>query len=101
MSEFDYPVPETSSEKLKRKLREDPFVPIGVIGTIAFLGAGFRAFQRGQAGKSQLMMRGRLLAQVLIVFMTWCSGFYVGCCALVAMYLLFVRVYLLPRRQAA
>ncbi len=82
MSEYDYPVPETGSEKLKRKLKEDPFVPIGVLGTIVFLGAGFRAFQRGESGKSQFMMRGRLLAQVKIVLTSWCSGCGVGCCAL-------------------
>ncbi len=69
MSEYDYPVPESSSDKLKRKFREDPLVPIGVLGTIAFLGAGLTQFQRGQALKSQLMMRGRIAAQVKIVLM--------------------------------
>ncbi len=82
MSEYDYPLPETGSEKLKRKIREAPFVPIGALGTVVFLGAGLRAFQRGQSGKSQLMMRGRILAQVKIVSMSWCSGCRVGCCAL-------------------
>ncbi len=67
MSEYDYPVPESGSDKLRRKFREDPLVPIGALGTILFLGAGLASFKRGQAVKSQLMMRGRLVAQAFTV----------------------------------
>ena len=54
---------ETFMEKLNRKVSSEPLVPIGCLATVAFLGAGLRAFNQGQAGRSQMLMRGRVLAQ--------------------------------------
>ena len=57
------PLPEPFVDKGLRKCRENPFVPIGALVTVAFLTGGFRAFQKGQKQKMQYMMRGRVLAQ--------------------------------------
>ncbi|CAM9703035.1 unnamed protein product [Phaeothamnion confervicola] len=49
--------------KFQRKAKDDPFVPIGAFATIAFLGSGLYAFQKGHQRLSQKLMRGRVLAQ--------------------------------------
>ena len=54
---------ETFTEKLNRKFSSEPLVPIGCLVTLTCLGAGLRAFNQGQAGRSQMLMRGRVLAQ--------------------------------------
>ncbi|XP_065556281.1 HIG1 domain family member 2A, mitochondrial-like [Artemia franciscana] len=54
---------ETFKEKMKRKFSENPFIPIGAALTIAALGRGLWHMQTGNAKKSQVMMRGRILAQ--------------------------------------
>lgn len=50
-------------EKTLRKAKENPFVPIGCLGTAGALIYGLRAFHRGETRQSQLMMRGRIFAQ--------------------------------------
>ncbi|XP_003743663.1 HIG1 domain family member 2A, mitochondrial [Galendromus occidentalis] len=47
----------------KRKFRENPFLPIGLLGTTLCLAFGLRAMMQGNRAQSQLMMRGRVLAQ--------------------------------------
>lgn len=72
---FD-PLPRTKDETLKekfmRKTKENPFVPIGCLGTAGALMYGLRAFHQGKTRKSQLLMRGRIFAQgftvVAIIF---------------------------------
>ncbi|KAL0974341.1 hypothetical protein UPYG_G00219100 [Umbra pygmaea] len=63
---------ETFQEKFKRKTKENPFVPIGCLGTAAALMYGLRAFKQGKTRQSQLLMRGRIFAQgftvVAIIF---------------------------------
>ncbi|KAJ3588451.1 hypothetical protein NHX12_012044 [Muraenolepis orangiensis] len=54
---------ETSKEKLIRKTKENPFVPIGCLGTAGALIYGLRAFHLGKTRQSQLLMRGRIFAQ--------------------------------------
>jgi len=63
---------ETFKEKFLRKTGENPFVPIGCLGTAGALIFGLRAFKQGKTQQSQMMMRGRIVAQgftvVAIIF---------------------------------
>uniref|UniRef100_UPI0037E90F0E HIG1 domain family member 2A, mitochondrial n=1 Tax=Semicossyphus pulcher TaxID=241346 RepID=UPI0037E90F0E len=63
---------ETFKEKFIRKTKENPFVPIGCVGTAGALMYGLRAFHQGKTRQSQLLMRGRIFAQgftvVAIIF---------------------------------
>ncbi|XP_029296945.1 HIG1 domain family member 2A, mitochondrial [Cottoperca gobio] len=63
---------ETLKEKFVRKTKENPFVPLGCLGTAAALIYGLRAFNQGKTRQSQLLMRGRIFAQgftvVAIIF---------------------------------
>ncbi|KAI3351246.1 hypothetical protein L3Q82_005797 [Scortum barcoo] len=63
---------ETLKEKFMRKTKENPFVPIGCLGTAGALMYGLRAFHQGKTRQSQLLMRGRIFAQgftvVAIIF---------------------------------
>ncbi|XP_047440762.1 HIG1 domain family member 2A, mitochondrial [Mugil cephalus] len=63
---------ETFKEKFMRKTKENPFVPIGCLGTAGMLMYGLRAFHQGKTRQSQLLMRGRIFAQgftvVAIIF---------------------------------
>ncbi|XP_068596660.1 HIG1 domain family member 2A, mitochondrial [Brachionichthys hirsutus] len=54
---------ETSKEKFMRKTKENPFVPIGCLGTAGALIYGLRAFHQGRTRRSQLLMRTRIFAQ--------------------------------------
>ncbi|CAB1419658.1 unnamed protein product [Pleuronectes platessa] len=54
---------ETFKEKLSRKTKENPFVPIGCLATAGALIFGLRSFQQGKTRQSQLLMRGRIAAQ--------------------------------------
>ncbi|XP_035017665.1 HIG1 domain family member 2A, mitochondrial [Hippoglossus stenolepis] len=54
---------ETFKEKLQRKTKENPFVPIGCLATAGALIFGLRSFQQGKTRQSQLLMRGRIAAQ--------------------------------------
>ncbi|XP_029021570.1 HIG1 domain family member 2A, mitochondrial [Betta splendens] len=54
---------ETFVEKFTRKTKENPFVPIGCLGTAGALMYGLRAFHQGKNRQSQMLMRGRILAQ--------------------------------------
>lgn len=55
--------PETSMQKMKRKLRENPLVPIGMGLTTAALVLGLFNFSTGNKRMQQLMMRARVVAQ--------------------------------------
>ncbi|KAG5263955.1 hypothetical protein AALO_G00270500 [Alosa alosa] len=50
-------------EKFIRKTKENPFVPIGCLGTAGALIYGLRAFKMGKTRQSQLSMRARIFAQ--------------------------------------
>ncbi|XP_017282193.1 HIG1 domain family member 2A, mitochondrial [Kryptolebias marmoratus] len=54
---------ESFKDKFIRKTKENPFVPIGCLGTAGMLMYGLRAFHQGKTRQSQLLMRGRILAQ--------------------------------------
>jgi hypothetical protein len=55
--------PETFEEKLYRKFKAEPLVPIGCITTAYFLGSGIRSFYNRDPAKSQTMMRLRVASQ--------------------------------------
>ncbi|KAM9310124.1 HIG1 domain family member 2A, mitochondrial [Pholidichthys leucotaenia] len=54
---------ETFKEKFMRKTKANPFVPVGCLTTVGVLVYGLCAFQQGKTRRSQLLMRGRILAQ--------------------------------------
>lgn len=54
---------ETMLEKMKRKTKENPFVPFGCLATIGALCYGLWSFKQGESRKSQKMMRMRVAAQ--------------------------------------
>ncbi|XP_038651540.1 HIG1 domain family member 2A, mitochondrial [Scyliorhinus canicula] len=61
------PVPRPKEEgfqdKFIRKTKENPFVPIGMLGTAGALTYGLISFKRGKTRQSQLFMRARIFAQ--------------------------------------
>ena len=67
---------ESFVEKLVRKTTAEPLVPIGAVATLACLGAGLRAFHKGQAATSQRLMRGRVLAQGFTVVVMLAGAAY-------------------------
>ncbi|XP_077967129.1 HIG1 domain family member 2A, mitochondrial-like [Styela clava] len=52
---------ETTAQMVWRKFKENPFIPLGLGGTVFFLTRGI--LNMGNAKVSQNMMRGRILAQ--------------------------------------
>ncbi|GJQ71471.1 hypothetical protein Trydic_g11193 [Trypoxylus dichotomus] len=54
---------ETTKEKMIRKIKENPFVPLGCLATTMALGYGLWSFRTGQKKMSQYMMRTRVVAQ--------------------------------------
>ncbi|XP_055034141.1 HIG1 domain family member 2A, mitochondrial [Misgurnus anguillicaudatus] len=54
---------ESFKDKFTRKTKENPFVPIGCLGTAGALIYGLSAFRRGKTRQSQLLMRARIFAQ--------------------------------------
>ncbi|KAL7521346.1 hypothetical protein ACHAWX_006019 [Stephanocyclus meneghinianus] len=55
--------PETFEEKLYRKFKAEPLVPIGCLTTAYFLASGIRSFYNRDPVKSQTMMRLRVGSQ--------------------------------------
>ncbi len=61
---YDGRAMETGFEKLKRRMREEPFVPLGCAVTAIVLGGGLRSFVRAaDARTQQRFMRARVVAQ--------------------------------------
>ncbi|KAJ4439215.1 hypothetical protein ANN_07334 [Periplaneta americana] len=54
---------ETTQEKFLRKVKENPFVPIGCLATFGALSYGLWSFRQGKRQMSQYMMRLRIGAQ--------------------------------------
>ncbi|XP_056624880.1 HIG1 domain family member 2A, mitochondrial [Triplophysa dalaica] len=54
---------ENFKDKFIRKTKENPFVPIGCLGTAGALIYGLGAFRSGKTRQSQLSMRARIFAQ--------------------------------------
>ncbi|XP_070535507.1 HIG1 domain family member 1A, mitochondrial-like [Ptychodera flava] len=61
---------ETGSDKLKRKAKEDPFVPVGILGCIAAVGYGaitYKRHRRQGMSTSIFLMKFRVVAQSMVV----------------------------------
>ncbi|KAM4039837.1 HIG1 domain family member 2A, mitochondrial [Anomaloglossus baeobatrachus] len=54
---------EQFSSKFSRKVKENPFVPLGCLATAGVLTYGLIAFKQGKTRQSQLLMRARILSQ--------------------------------------
>ncbi|KAG7464853.1 hypothetical protein MATL_G00170040 [Megalops atlanticus] len=57
------PREEGFKDKFIRKTKENPFVPLGCLGTAGALTYGLIAFKHGKTRQSQMLMRARILAQ--------------------------------------
>ncbi|EDO46809.1 predicted protein, partial [Nematostella vectensis] len=59
---------ETETEKLIRKSKAQPFIPIGILGTTAAIVWGVIAYRhRGPMSTSRYIMRLRVIAQSCVV----------------------------------
>ncbi|KAM3925784.1 HIG1 domain family member 2A, mitochondrial [Leptodactylus fuscus] len=54
---------EQFTSKFMRKVRENPFVPLGCLATAGVLTYGLIAFKQGKTRQSQILMRARILSQ--------------------------------------
>ncbi|XP_054010064.1 HIG1 domain family member 2A, mitochondrial-like [Hylaeus anthracinus] len=59
---------ETFTEKMVRKTKENPVVPLGAMATVAALTVGVYNFYHGNTKMSQYMMRARVGAQAFTIF---------------------------------
>ncbi|CAL7938089.1 unnamed protein product [Xylocopa violacea] len=65
---------ESPGEKLIRKCKENPAVPLGTLATVAALTCGLWNFYTGNALMSQYMMRARVAAQSFTI-LSMAAGF--------------------------
>mmetsp|Transcript_8300 Transcript_8300/g.7834 ORF Transcript_8300/g.7834 Transcript_8300/m.7834 type:complete len:132 (-) Transcript_8300:46-441(-) len=67
---------ETIDEKLYRKLKSEPLIPIGCLTTAYFLGSGIKSFYNRDTMRSQHMMRSRVVAQfaTLMIFVGYAGS---------------------------
>ncbi|XP_068133137.1 HIG1 domain family member 2A, mitochondrial [Hyperolius riggenbachi] len=54
---------EPSESKFMRKVKANPFVPLGCLATAGVLTWGLIAFKQGKRRQSQLLMRARIISQ--------------------------------------
>ncbi|XP_025201468.1 HIG1 domain family member 2A, mitochondrial [Melanaphis sacchari] len=73
---------EDVGNKFLRKFKENPFVPIGALVTVGFLGVGLKSMYDGNRVRSQMMMRGRIAAQGVTIIAILGGLFYQGMTAL-------------------
>ncbi|KAI8950626.1 mitochondrial hypoxia responsive domain-containing protein [Xylaria longipes] len=69
---------ETGFQKVSRKLREEPLVPLGTALTCLALYNAFRAMRRGDHAGVQRMFRARIGAQAFTVLAMVAGGAYYG-----------------------
>jgi hypothetical protein len=69
---------ETGSQKVWRKLREEPLVPLGAILTTAAFINAYRYMRKGDHGGVQRMFRARVGAQAFTVLAMVAGGAYYG-----------------------
>ncbi|KAK8103462.1 uncharacterized protein PG998_010495 [Apiospora kogelbergensis] len=69
---------ETGSQKVWRKLREEPLVPLGTLLTCAALYNAWRGMRRGDHAQVQRMFRARIGAQAFTVCAIVAGGAYYG-----------------------
>ncbi|KAI0178505.1 hypoxia induced protein conserved region-domain-containing protein [Hypoxylon sp. FL1284] len=69
---------ETAAQKVGRKLREEPLIPLGCILTTLALYNAWRATRRGDHAQVQRMFRARIGAQAFTVMAMVAGGAYYG-----------------------
>ncbi|KAI4870157.1 hypoxia induced protein conserved region-domain-containing protein [Hypoxylon rubiginosum] len=69
---------ETGAQKIGRKLREEPLIPLGCILTTLALYNAWRATRRGDHAQVQRMFRARIGAQAFTVMAMVAGGAYYG-----------------------
>ncbi|RYP78923.1 hypothetical protein DL771_000308 [Monosporascus sp. 5C6A] len=69
---------ETGFQKVKRKLREEPLIPLGTALTCLALYNAWRAMRRGDHQQVQRMFRARIGAQAFTVVAIVAGGAYYG-----------------------
>ncbi|KAI1383993.1 hypoxia induced protein conserved region-domain-containing protein [Hypoxylon trugodes] len=69
---------ETASQKVTRKLREEPLIPLGTLLTCMALYNAWRAMRRGDRAQVQRMFRARVGAQAFTVMAMVAGGAYYG-----------------------
>ncbi|KAI0428916.1 mitochondrial hypoxia responsive domain-containing protein [Xylaria sp. FL1042] len=69
---------ETGSQKIVRKLREEPLIPLGISLTCLALYNAWRAMRRGDHAGVQRMFRARVGAQAFTVLAMVAGGAYYG-----------------------
>ncbi|KAI1421501.1 mitochondrial hypoxia responsive domain-containing protein [Xylaria sp. FL1777] len=69
---------ETGFQRVSRKLREEPLIPLGTILTCAALYNAWRAMRRGDHASVQRMFRARIGAQAFTVLAMVAGGAYYG-----------------------
>ncbi|KAK4038841.1 hypoxia induced protein conserved region-domain-containing protein [Parachaetomium inaequale] len=67
---------ESGFQKVLRKLKEEPLVPIGCLLTVAAFTNAYRAMRRGDHQKVQRMFRARVAAQGFTVLAMVAGGMY-------------------------
>lgn len=69
---------ESQYERLTRKFREEPLVPIGIVGTCAALFAASVAIRRGDQKRTNQFFRWRIYAQGFTVLAMVSGSVYYG-----------------------
>lgn len=69
---------ETGAQKIGRKLREEPLIPLGCVLTTLALYNAWRATRRGDHAQVQRMFRARIGAQAFTVMAMVAGGAYYG-----------------------
>ncbi|KAI1806339.1 mitochondrial hypoxia responsive domain-containing protein [Daldinia bambusicola] len=69
---------ETGFQKVSRKLREEPLIPLGALLTVLAVVNAWRAMRRGDHAQVQRMFRARIGAQAFTVMAMVAGGAYYG-----------------------
>ena len=77
LAEYLFSPPESRKQRLWRKVKANPFVPLGCGLTVAALSYGLFQFVKGDQRKSNLMMRARVAAQGFTIFVL-VAGVYIN-----------------------
>lgn len=67
---------ENGFQKVSRRLREEPLIPIGCIATVAAFTGAYRAMRRGDHQQVQRMFRARVAAQAFTVIAMVAGSWY-------------------------
>ncbi|KAK3348024.1 hypoxia induced protein conserved region-domain-containing protein [Neurospora tetraspora] len=67
---------ENGFQKVSRRLREEPLIPLGCIATVAAFTGAYRAMRRGDHQQVQRMFRARVAAQAFTVIAMVAGSWY-------------------------